>query len=78
MEFETFEQNLNVEKLIESLIVMLGRSNQRLDDLSKRVRQMEQYIIEAAPSTPPIHEVEESYSLIARVENPVSKTLEST
>lgn len=66
---QTIEQNEKLEKLIESLIAMLGRSNQRLDDLTVRLGQLEQYMVEAAPFVPPSHE--ESFSVIARTGNTV-------
>lgn len=69
MKFEdSLEQKSKLEIMIESLIIMLGRSNRRMDDLSNRIRQLEQSIVEAAPTALPPHE--ESYSIIAREENP--------
>ncbi|MBT2690562.1 hypothetical protein J7I93_20610 [Bacillus sp. ISL-47] len=35
------DREQTLESLLESLIKMLGRSNQRVDDLSKRVIQLE-------------------------------------
>lgn len=69
---QTFEQNLKLEKLIESLIAMLGRSNQRLDDLTVRIGQVEQIIVEAAPLVPASHN-EECISIISRKENMVPR-----
>lgn len=65
------ELNPKVETMIESLIVMIGRSNRRLDDLSSRIRQLEQSLIEAAPTALPLQD--ESYSFIAREQNPARK-----
>lgn len=64
----SFEQLEKVEQLLENLIIMVGRSNRRLADLSKRVSQIEQYIVEAAPSETPFPD--ERYSFIARIEKP--------
>jgi hypothetical protein len=65
-------QDGQLEKLIESLIIMLGRSNRRLDDLAKRVLQLEQSIIEGVPSAFPFPE--ESYSFIVRTRNHANKS----
>lgn len=65
------ELNPKVETMIESLIVMIGRSNRRLDELSSRIRQLEQSLIEAAPTALPLQD--ESYSFIAREQNPARK-----
>ncbi|CAM3611263.1 hypothetical protein GCM10009865_37090 [Aeromicrobium ponti] len=40
------DREKTLESLLESLIKMLGRSNQRVDDLSKRVIQLEYLIRE--------------------------------
>lgn len=40
------DREKTLETLLESLIKMLGRSNQRVDDLSKRVIQLEFFIRE--------------------------------
>ncbi|WP_264804220.1 hypothetical protein [Cytobacillus sp. NCCP-133] len=40
------DREKTLESLLESLIKMLGRSNQRVDDLSKRVIQLEFFIRE--------------------------------
>ncbi|WP_318506884.1 hypothetical protein [Bacillus sp. T3] len=72
MKFEdSRELNPKVENMIESLIIMIGRSNRRLDDISNRIRQLEQSLIEAAPAAFPLQE--ESYSFIAREQNPARK-----
>lgn len=65
------ELNPKVETMIESLIVMIGRSNRRLDELSSRIRLLEQSLIEAAPTALPLQD--ESYSFIAREQNPARK-----
>ncbi len=65
---ESFEQLVKVERLLENLITMIGRSNRRLIDLSKRVSQMEQFIIEVTSSEIPFPD--ERYTFIARVEKP--------
>ncbi|AGK55969.1 hypothetical protein [Bacillus sp. 1NLA3E] len=65
---ESFEQLVKVERLLENLITMIGRSNRRLTDLSKRVSQVEQYIVEAASSETPFPDA--CYTFIARVEKP--------
>jgi hypothetical protein len=65
---ESFEQLVKVERLLENLITMIGRSNRRLTDLSKRVSQVEQYIVEAASSETPFPDA--GYTFIARVEKP--------
>ena len=72
MKFEdSREMNPKLENMIESLIVMIGRQKSRLDDLSNRIRQLEQSLIEAAPAALPLQE--ESYSFIAREQNPARK-----
>lgn len=38
---EPLEKEKSLENLLESLIRMLGRSNEKVDDLSKRVNQLE-------------------------------------
>jgi tetrahydromethanopterin S-methyltransferase subunit B len=43
------EQIDKLEQLLESLIIMLGRSNKKLEDLSGRISQLEQYILESTP-----------------------------
>lgn len=69
---QALEQNKKLEVLIESLIAMLGRSNQRLDDLTVRMGQLEQFMVEAqaqaeveAPAYVPSRH-EECFSFIAR------------
>lgn len=42
------DREKTLETLLESMIKMLGRSNQRVDDLSKRVIQLEHFIRETA------------------------------
>ncbi|WP_236694112.1 hypothetical protein [Sporosarcina globispora] len=41
------EREKALEYMLESLIKMLGKSNQRVDDLNKRVLQLESFIREA-------------------------------
>ncbi|WP_180955007.1 hypothetical protein [Bacillus sp. V3-13] len=41
-----------LEKLLESLITMLGKTNGRVDDLAKRVNQLEMYVTESAKNKP--------------------------
>lgn len=65
---ESIEQEMKLEQLIESLIVMQGRSNRRLEELLKRVHQIEQYIIEAGLVSLAAHPLDESYSFITRLE----------
>lgn len=72
---QALEQNKKLEMLVESLIAMLGRSNQRLDDLTVRMGQIEQFMLEAeavaeaeaGPYVPSRHE--ECFSFIARTGN---------
>ncbi|MCS0670509.1 hypothetical protein [Cytobacillus firmus] len=40
------EREKALEYMLESLIKMLGKSNQRVDDLNKRVLQLESFIRE--------------------------------
>ncbi|MGJ7920783.1 hypothetical protein [Neobacillus sp. LXY-4] len=65
---ESIEQEMKLEQLIESLIVMQGRSNRRLEELLKRVHQIEQYILEAGPQATATQPLDEGYSFIARLE----------
>ncbi|MEW8985864.1 MAG: hypothetical protein AB2401_02445 [Bacillus sp. (in: firmicutes)] len=67
----SLEQNQKLELLIESLIAMLGRSNQRLDELTLRINQVEQFIIEAAPTVPPSHD--DCFSIICQKEKTVPR-----
>lgn len=69
---QSFEQLVKNEQLLESLIIMLGRSNKKLDDLSKRISQIEQYILEVAPSETPFPDA--SYSFISKVEKQTRNT----
>jgi hypothetical protein len=43
---EVSEREKALEYMLESLIKMLGKSNQRVDDLNKRVLQLESFIRE--------------------------------
>lgn len=68
---ESCQLNPKVETLIESLIFMIERQKSRMDDLSIRIRQLEQSLIETAPTALPLQE--ESYSFIAQEQNPARK-----
>lgn len=50
---EVSEREKALEYMLESLIKMLGKSNQRVDDLNKRVLQLEFFIRETAMQTVP-------------------------
>lgn len=50
---EVSEREKALEYLLESLIKMLGKSNQRVDDLNKRVHQLESFIRETAMQNRP-------------------------
>ncbi|WP_174734247.1 hypothetical protein [Mesobacillus harenae] len=56
-----FEDSEGMEKLLVSLIKMLGRSNEKVDELAKRVQQLELAVTEHRPKT---------YSFIAEPDNP--------
>lgn len=45
---EVSEREKALEYMLESLIKMLGKSNQRVDDLNIRVLQLESFIRETA------------------------------
>ncbi|UII57998.1 hypothetical protein LS684_19065 [Cytobacillus spongiae] len=60
------EQVQSFELLLESLIKMLGKSNQKMDDLSKRVCQLEFLLLHASNN---------EYSFITHPEHPKRKTI---
>lgn len=62
------EQLARLEKIVENLIIIIGSSNRRLNELSRRIAQIEQYIIEVAPTEHPLPDA--SRSFIAMVEKP--------
>ncbi|WP_312027245.1 hypothetical protein [Cytobacillus firmus] len=47
------EREKALEYMLESLIKMLGKSNQRVDDLNKRVLQLESFIRETVMQNRP-------------------------
>ncbi|MDM5228223.1 hypothetical protein QUF73_19040 [Cytobacillus sp. NJ13] len=47
------EREKALEYMLESLIKMQGKSNQRVDDLNKRVLQLESFIRETAMQNRP-------------------------
>lgn len=50
---EVSEREKALEYMLESLIKMLGKSNQRVDDLNIRVLQLESFIRETAMQNRP-------------------------
>lgn len=62
---ESLDRTARVEEMIETLIKMLGRSNRKMDELSRQVRQIEQCLLESAPTDSPYPQ--ESYSYLGGV-----------
>jgi hypothetical protein len=50
---EVSEREKALEYMLESLIKMLGKSNQRVEDLNKRVLQLESFIRETVMQNGP-------------------------
>jgi RNase adaptor protein for sRNA GlmZ degradation len=50
----TQEVSSNLEQLLESLIKMVGKANQKVDSLQKRVSQLESIVKEQAKERGPI------------------------
>lgn len=67
------EHLVRLEKIIENLIIVIGSSNRQVNDFSRRLTQIEQYIVEVAPTECPFPDA--SRSFIAMVEKPSKNAL---